>query len=38
MIQPQTLAALTEAFPAVTHSEFRGATRAVVPRESLLWP
>jgi NADH-quinone oxidoreductase subunit C len=35
MTDPQTLADLTAAFPAVTHSEFRGQTRAVVPRESL---
>ncbi len=35
MTDPQTLADLTAAVPAVTHSEFRGQTRAVVPRESL---
>jgi NADH-quinone oxidoreductase subunit C len=36
MIDPQTLARLSAAIPAVTHSEFRGETRVVVPRESLL--
>jgi NADH-quinone oxidoreductase subunit C len=36
MIAPETLASLTTAFPAVTHSEFRGDTRAVVPADSLL--
>jgi NADH-quinone oxidoreductase subunit C len=35
MTDPQTLADLTAAVPAVTYSEFRGQTRAVVPRESL---
>jgi NADH-quinone oxidoreductase subunit C len=35
MIEPQTLAALTAAFPAITHTEFRGQTRAVVPRAEL---
>ena len=35
MIEAKTLSALTAAFPAVTHSEFRGDTRAVVPKESL---
>src|SRR3712207_277211 len=35
MIKPETISALTTAFPAVTTSEFHGKTRAVVPRESL---
>ena len=35
MTDPQTLADLTAAVPATTHSEFRGRTRVVVPRESL---
>ena len=35
MTSPETLASLTAAFPAVTHSEFRGDARAVVPAESL---
>src|SRR5438128_11838159 len=35
MIQASTTAAITAAFPAVTWSEFRGDTRAVVPREAL---
>ena len=35
MIAPQTLSALTSAFPAVTHSEFRGQTRAVAPQDEL---
>ena len=34
MIRPETISALTTAFPAVTTSEFRSKTRAVVPRES----
>jgi NADH-quinone oxidoreductase subunit C len=36
MIRPETISAVTTAFPAVTTSEFRGKTRAVMPRESLL--
>lgn len=35
MIEPNTIAALTEAFPKVATSEFRGATRAIVPAASL---
>src|SRR5688572_17293847 len=35
MIKPETISALTTAFPAVTTSEFRGKMRAVAPRESL---
>jgi NADH-quinone oxidoreductase subunit C len=35
MIDPATIAALTSRFPAVTTSEFRGQTRAVVPAELL---
>jgi NADH-quinone oxidoreductase subunit C len=35
MTEPATVAALKEAFPDVQFSEFRGATRAVVPRESI---
>ncbi len=35
MIEPQTLSDFTGAFPAVTQSEFRGETRAVVPAASL---
>ena len=38
MSESQTLAALTAAFPAVTHSEFRAETRVRVPREALLAP
>src|SRR4029078_6199243 len=36
MIRPETISAVTTAFPEVTTSEFRGKTRAVVPRESLM--
>jgi len=36
MIRPETISALQTAFPAITTSEFRGNTRAVVPRESFL--
>lgn len=35
MLQPATLQSLTAAFAGLTHSEFRGETRAVVPRDSL---
>jgi NADH-quinone oxidoreductase subunit C len=35
VIARETLEALLAAFPAVTHTEFRGEARAVVPRESL---
>lgn len=35
MIAPETLTTLTTAFPAVTHSEFRGAVRVVAPADSL---
>jgi len=35
MIDPQTTAALTAAFPAIGWSEFRGDTRAVVSRDEL---
>ena len=36
MIRPETISALQTAFPAITTTEFRGNTRAVVPRESFL--
>jgi NADH-quinone oxidoreductase subunit C len=36
MIRSETTNALTTAFPEVATSEFRGDTRAVVPREQLL--
>jgi NADH-quinone oxidoreductase subunit C len=36
MIKPETISAISTAFPAIATSEFRGKTRAVVPRESLL--
>ncbi len=35
MIDPATIAALAARFPDVKSSEFRGQTRAVVPRQSL---
>jgi NADH-quinone oxidoreductase subunit C len=35
MIKPETISALQSSFPAITTSEFRGKTRAVVPREAL---
>ena len=35
MIDPQTIAAVTAAFPALAWSEFRGDTRVVVPSDSL---
>src|SRR5689334_23168064 len=35
MIKPETISAITTAFPAIATSEFRGKTRAVAPRESL---
>ncbi len=35
MTNPQIITALTAAFPAVSTSEYRGDTRAVVPKESL---
>ncbi len=35
MIDPQTTAALTAAFPAIAWSEFRGDARAVVSRDEL---
>jgi NADH-quinone oxidoreductase subunit C len=35
MIEPATVEAVKAQFPALQWSEFRGATRAVVPRESL---
>ena len=35
MIDQQTTAAITSAFPALRWSEFRGETRAVVPRSEL---
>lgn len=36
MISRETIDALVAAFPAVTHSEFHGQARVVVPRESML--
>jgi NADH-quinone oxidoreductase subunit C len=36
MIRPETLSQLTAAVPEARSSEFRGETRVVVPRESLL--
>jgi NADH-quinone oxidoreductase subunit C len=36
MARPETITALHSAFPALKVSEFRGQTRIVVPRESLL--
>ena len=36
MIDPQTTAAVTSQFPSLAWSEFRGDTRAVVPRGDLL--
>jgi NADH-quinone oxidoreductase subunit C len=35
MILPETVQALSQAFPAATTSEFRGQTRFVLPREEL---
>jgi NADH-quinone oxidoreductase subunit C len=35
MIQPETIDALEAAFPGLPHSEFRGQTRVVVPRDSI---
>ena len=35
MTEQETTAALSAAFPAATHSEFRGQRRTVVPREDL---
>jgi NADH-quinone oxidoreductase subunit C len=35
MTEPATIAALAEKFPQVRTSDFRGATRAIVPRESM---
>jgi NADH-quinone oxidoreductase subunit C len=36
MIRPETLDQLSAAFPQLARSEFRGQTRVVVPRQSLL--
>ncbi len=36
MTDPETIAALERAFPGLAASQFRGETRVVVPRESLL--
>lgn len=35
MIQPETLDALQQQFPGLPHSEFRGQTRVVVPRDAI---
>jgi NADH-quinone oxidoreductase subunit C len=35
MIEPETTAALSSAFPSIVWSEFRSDTRAVVPRDEL---
>jgi NADH-quinone oxidoreductase subunit C len=35
MIKPETISAVTTAFPTITTSEFRGKARVVVPRELL---